>query len=964
MLTGRMKLPFFNQRAIALAMILAIVSVLWGGAVSWAQIKRLPKPSGHVNDFSEALDSQTKSRLEVVLENLKQRTGLEFMIATVKSVGSQDIYDYSLAVANDWNVGAPATPTKSLLLLIATDSGKFFSQASKSARASLPDGLIGEMGLRMRPKLESGGYSQALLTGIQVFAEILGERNNFTLADVDPQAENLVATRQRPRVVRSARTAPTETPTPQPSESPAPQPTVQQTETLSPQIIPNATPPPVTASPESTQAPEPSVRPRVTQPSETPAVASPSPSAVPQEITPSAIATNSASPRSSPEESPSAPTSPSVPVQVSDNSARLTRSSSTDRRTNVTPPANPEDEKEEVELTLTKPVDQRIELLKAFIAAHPQSVAVPRAFELIVAAHATLGDQKLQAGDTEGGLREFRLAISEAPPDMRDPLFTEVIARIPMNLFLRRQRGPALETAHQAEALAKLNPRRLLALVEFYLTIEDAGEASRIAELAVQSGPDSAPAHQALGAARHIALRLDDAASEYARALAIDPKSTVARIALADLKRSAGKAEEALALYREQLQADANNKSARAGLVLSLLELGKKNEADQELNKALQDKDQTRNLPLLVGTAYWFVAHNDAARGLDLAQKAVAIEPRYSWAQIALSRALLAEHHPLEAERALRFARQYSRFPTLDYELANVLAWMGLYDEAAQELARSFVFKDGQIETRLAGRSAARAASFTELLALERRAAIFQAGAADTESNARMLKALLAFTAALGRSTISDDEALNIAQDFTAGEDGMRTFRLVYVAGQFVRKRVALSSVVDLMDNAIKHVEAALSVPGATVAVQPEELSDIRARARAQGGTPDVPDAPRNALSGLLRGRIEDLAGLALFNLDKPDEAVAHLRRAVSVSPEGTPLWRSAMWHLGSALEANGKNDQALLYYIKSYVNGPPDPARRSVIENVYKKVNGTLEGLDDKIGPSFASATATPSPA
>jgi len=944
-------------------MILAIVSVVWGSAVSWAQVKRLPRPSGHVNDFAEVLDSQTKSRLEVVLENLKQRTGLDFIIATMKSVGSEDIYDYSLAVANDWNLGAPATPTKSLLLLIATDSGKFFSQASKSARASLPDGLIGEMGLRMRPKLDSGGYSQGLLTGIQVFAEVLGERNNFTLADVDPQAENLAAKQQRPRVVRSARTEPTEMPTPQPSESPAPQPKVQPTETLSPQVIPNATPAVVAASPESTQTTEPSVRPRVAQPSETPAVASPVPSAAPPEITSSAIATNSPSPRPSPEESPSAPTSPSVPVQISDNSVRPSRASTTDRRTNVTPPANPDDEKEEVELTLTKPVDQRIDLLKAFIVAHPQSVAVLRAFELIVAAHATLGDQKLQTGDVEGGLREFRLAISEAPPVMGDALFTEVIARIPMNLFLRGQRGPATEAAHRAEALAKLNPRRLLALVEFYLTIEDAGEASRLAELAVQNGPDSAAAHQALGAARHIALRLDEAESEYARALAIDPKSTVARIALADLKRSGGKAEEALVLYREQVQADSNNKSARAGLVLSLLELGKKNEADQELNKALQDKEQTRNLPLLVGTAYWFVAHNDAARGLDLAQKAVAIEPRYSWAQIALARALLAERHPLEAERALRFAQQYSRFPTLNYELANVLASMGLYDEAAQELARSFTFKDGKIETRLAGRSNARAVSFTELLAPERRAAIFQAGVADTESNAKMLKALLALTGALDRPSIGDDDALNIAQGFIAGEDGMRTFRLVYVAGKFVRKGVALSSVVDLMDNAIKSVEAALSVPAATVAVQPEELSDIRSRARTQGATPDVPDAPRIALSGLLRGRIEDLAGLALFNLDKHEEAAAHLRRAVSVSPEGTPLWRAAMWHLGSALEANGKNDQALLYYIKSYVTGPPDPARRSVIENVYKKVNGTLEGLDDKIGPSFATGTATPNP-
>jgi len=102
---------------------------------------------------------------------------------------------------------------------------------------------------------------------------------------------------------------------------------------------------------------------------------------------------------------------------------------------------------------------------------------------------------------------------------------------------------------------------------------------------------------------------------------------------------------------------------------------------------------------------------------------------------------------------------------------------------------------------------------------------------------------------------------------------------------------------------------------------------------------------------------------VAFFKLDKSNEAVLRLRRAVNASPEGTPLWRSSMWHLGAALEANGKPDQALLYYIKSYVAGPPDPARRSVIESIYKKVNGSLDGLEDKIGPGFAAARATPTP-
>src|ERR1700730_10231349 len=413
-----------------------------------------------------------------------------------------------------------------------------------------------------------------------------------------------------------------------------------------------------------------------------------------------------------PSVAPSATPGANVTTDVASNLKRATRPPASDRKN---APANPEDEKEEVELTLTLPADKRIEALKAFIASHPQSVAVPRANELIIVAHAMLGDQKLQAGDTAGGLEQFRLAIAEVPSDMPDRLFTDIIARIPTNLFVRGQRAAAIEAAHQAEALAKLNPKRLLAVAEFYLAIEDANEAGRLAELALQSAPDFAAAHQLLGAARHIGLRLEEAESEYAKALALDPKSAAAKVALADLKRAAGKAEEALALYRELLQADPRSNSSRAGLVLCLLELGRKEEADQELSKALEDKDLSRNLPLLVGAAYWFLRHNDAARGLDLSQKAVELEARYSWAQIALARALIMNKRPLEAERSLRFVRQFSRFPTLDYELANMLAAAGLYDDAATELARSFTLKGGQIETMLAGRSAARAVSFTEL---------------------------------------------------------------------------------------------------------------------------------------------------------------------------------------------------------------------------------------------------------
>jgi tetratricopeptide (TPR) repeat protein/outer membrane biosynthesis protein TonB len=948
-----MKSPLLNHRTTIFALLLT-VAVVWLSISpgAGAQNKRLPKRAGHINDFAEVLDAAMRARLETVLENLKEKSGVDFVVVTVKTTDGEDLYEYSLKAAEEWNVGSPSGIDKSVLIVLSADTGKFFSQVTRGARLYLPEGLIGEMGLRMRQKIESAGFSEGLLTGVRTFVDATGEIHNFNFAALDPRSTGmLIAEQQRPRTVASpvsentASPTTAETPAPSPSETPTPEATPSARETATPSAQPSETP---AASPQPSETAKPSEIPSpVATQSATPLE---TPSAQPSPTTPSEVA----SPQASPNTSPATET-------VADNSARPAKTPLPDRRTNT--PASPEDEKEQVELTLTLPLDKRIDALKSFIASHPTSAALPRANELLVVAHAMLGDQKMQARDAAGGLEQFRAAIAEAPADMSDRLFNEVIARIPMNLFVRGQRDAAYEAAKQAETLAKGNAKRLLALEEFYLAIENPTEAGRLAEAALQLAPDSAAAHQALGAARHIDLRLDEAEKEYARALELDPKSSVARVVLADLKRASGKTEEALALYREQLQTEPKNNRARAGMILSLFELGKKEEAETEFTKALQDEDQSRNLPLLVGAAYWFIAHNNADRGFDLAQKAIAIEPRYPWAQIALERALIANKRPIDAEAAVRFARQYGRFPTVDYEVANVLSAMGLYDEAGAELSRSFSLKNGEIETKLAGRIPAHAPSFTELLAPERRAAIFQNVAADSEANARRLKALMAFNAALEQPSPNEDDVLAIAQEFIKGDDAMRTYRQVYVAGKLVKNGIALMSVVELMDQAMSGVDAALAAPAATVAVQPEELSDVRARALAQGNIPAIPDAPRAALAGILRGRIEDLAGLALFKADKPADAVTRLRRAVVTATEGTPLWRSSMWHLGTALEASGKSDQALLYYIKSYINGPPDPARRSVIENVYKKVNGTLDGLDDKIGPGFAAASASPTP-
>ena len=617
-----------------------------------------------------------------------------------------------------------------------------------------------------------------------------------------------------------------------------------------------------------------------------------------------------------------------------------------------------EAERAEIQSAVQYVPAERIEKLKAFIAAHPNSALKLRAQELIVSARATWGDEKLRAGDTPGGLEQFRLAVSDVPEGMTDKLYAEVISRIPFNLFLLGQRAGAVEIARLIEDKVKGDARRLLILTNFYTSIEDGQEAARVSELAVRLAPDMAVAHQALALSRHISLQIEEAATEYARALELDPKLQVARRSLADLRRAQGRHEDALKLYREMLLSDPSDRFARAGVILSLLDSGKRDNAEREMEAAL--RDEPRNLQLLTGAAYWYAAHNENARALELAQKAVEVEPRYVWAQVALARALIADKRPLAAEQALRFARRYGRFPTLDYELANALAAAGLYTEAAAELQRSFSLRGGQLETQLAGRTPARAASFIELLAPERRASIFQPTAADVEANARRLRALLAFNLAIGeagkRESVRESEALAAAQEFAAGEDEMRAFRQLYVAERLLRAGVTTKAVLDFAEASASGLEAALDAPAANVAVMSDELYSARLRAISNGTEPPVPEIERSMRANILRGRIEEIAGWTLYNQNKAADAVERLRKAATLLPDNTGWRRTALWHLGAALEAGGNEQEALDSYLQSYDKNAPDEGRRAIIERLYRKLNGSLAGLEAKLGAAPAA--------
>src|SRR6266550_4039471 len=170
---------------------------------------RLPLPTGHVSDLAGVLDAKTKDHLEGLMENLKQRSKIDFYVVTVETTGTQDIFDFSREVAREWNIGYRTSAAKSLLLVVSSGEKTSFTQFSRAVQNDLPEGILGEMSQRMRTPLGAGQFAHAL-----------AQKIGFSLQDIDKPVA----------VVSSADNSETAAPAPSRAPSPASSSQVEPTE--------------------------------------------------------------------------------------------------------------------------------------------------------------------------------------------------------------------------------------------------------------------------------------------------------------------------------------------------------------------------------------------------------------------------------------------------------------------------------------------------------------------------------------------------------------------------------------------------------------------------------------------------------------------------------------------------------------------------------------------------------------
>lgn len=594
---------------------------------------------------------------------------------------------------------------------------------------------------------------------------------------------------------------------------------------------------------------------------------------------------------------------------------------------------------------------------RAFIDKFPNSRRIKQVREMIAVSELSLAETAIRNNDVATAVRLSRSAIAELPEEISGDLFSTRLAKLPLTLFFAGDQPGAIEIAKLLESRVNKSSSRLRTIAEFYLNVENGTEARRVIELSLDIEPESAATYLLLGLAERIDFRFVQSAAAFAKAIEFDPSNTDAKRGLAEIKRADGDAAGAAELYREILGSEPDNVGARNGLVLALLENGDK-AGDEMLERELATTPD--NVMLLGGAAYAYASRNDGERAVDYGQRAVTADPRFIWSHIALARGLLLRRDPVSAEKVLLAARRFGNFPSLDYELASVRSALGFYREAADDLARSFTYNDGTISTRLGGRVERSSTSFDDLIGHERRASIFAPTAADSPSNAATMLALLRFRSITRADQIDSGAAIAAARDLVGSADSMRMHRRLFAAQVLLEKGADAEQTLELIRGGTADIDTGLDADVPAAAILANELYESRGIAIRRGEYIRIPEVPRQTLSAVLRGRVESMSGQALAKLGRNDEAIVRFRRAVGVFPADSSWLRDANWKLGMALEAKGKESEALEAYIKSYAGGPADVFRYRLISLLYRSIKGSAEGLEERIGPDPLPQTAT----
>lgn len=132
-------------RAAARALFIALLIAVPGArAQDSTNLPAVPAFHGYVNDDAGVIGEERSAQLESFLDQLHQKTGVQFAVLTVQSCAPEDPTTFKTRVFNTWGIGDKER-RDGLLLLVAIEERKLYFETGYGLEGTLPDGWEARM---------------------------------------------------------------------------------------------------------------------------------------------------------------------------------------------------------------------------------------------------------------------------------------------------------------------------------------------------------------------------------------------------------------------------------------------------------------------------------------------------------------------------------------------------------------------------------------------------------------------------------------------------------------------------------------------------------------------------------------------------------------------------------------------------------------------------------------------------
>ena len=166
-MTPIMTRPFLPCLAMLAALLVSCVMAVAQSSPAF------PPLTGHVVDAAGIVDAQTSGALDTKLRDLEEKSGIQLVVATVPSLGGQEIEPYANALFRSWKLGE-ARKNNGVLLLVAPNEKRVRIEVGYGLEGTLTDALSKIIITNaITPRFKAGDFSGGIQRGVEDIVTVL-----------------------------------------------------------------------------------------------------------------------------------------------------------------------------------------------------------------------------------------------------------------------------------------------------------------------------------------------------------------------------------------------------------------------------------------------------------------------------------------------------------------------------------------------------------------------------------------------------------------------------------------------------------------------------------------------------------------------------------------------------------------------------------------------------------------------